>query len=70
MAVRIRYGTRERKEVMCSVRTQSLHHLAGDGRLTGLPSGWKLQTNAGPRGPAFVRPEAHHHVTGHADSIR
>jgi len=33
MAVRIRYGTRERKEVMCSVRTQSLHHLAGDGRL-------------------------------------
>ena len=25
----------ERKEVMCSVRTQSLHHLAGDGRLVG-----------------------------------
>jgi len=24
---------RERKEVMCSVRTQSLHHLAGDDRL-------------------------------------
>ena len=35
--VPFRYGSRERKEVMCSVRTRSLHHLAGDDRLTGHP---------------------------------
>jgi SsrA-binding protein len=40
---------------MCSVRTQSLHHLAGDGRLAGhFLAGGKPQPNAGPSGPAFV----------------
>ena len=40
---------------MCSVRTQSLHHLAGDGRLAGhSDAGGKPQPNAGPSGPAFV----------------
>jgi len=40
---------------MCSVRTQSLHHLAGDGRLTGhFLAGGKPQPSAGPSGPAFV----------------
>ena len=41
--------SRERKEVMCSVRTRAHRHLAGDDRLVGsLPRVVKPQSNAGP----------------------
>ena len=54
---RLRYGFRDRKEVMCSDRTLAARHLAGDGRLVGsLLRVVKPQSNAGPSGPAFVRP--------------